>query len=501
MKRRMTQIGIGAITVAMAAGLIASIAVGQDNKSTDVSKIQRLNRAPVNKEALKVQLPRPTIAKLPNGMTLVLLEDHKLPTVTFSMWIRPGQLADPADLPGLASFTSDMLREGTEKRNSLQIAAELDSLGATLNANSRFGASFSTVNASGLAANAAQILDLMSDVVMHPAFLESELAKYKERESAALEQRLSNPAALAQQTFRRALYGDGTLGLTLPTKEAIAKVTVADLKKFHDQHFRPGNTIVGVAGDFKTSDMRALIEKYFGAWAGAAEAPAVPSPQLGAADSGSKAARSSGAFTLVNRPDSVQTYILAGDMGIKRTDPDFYALVVMNQIVGGGPQARLFLDLREEHSYTYGAYSSFNTEIYGGDWLASTSVRTPVTDGSVTQLLYEFKRINNEPVPQAELDDARHAIVAGFALALEQPNEVLNNWMTAQYYGLPMDYWDRYADRIAAVDGAAVQAAAKKFVDLNHMQWVAVGDAKQIQPVLAKYGSVKVVDVDGAAKP
>jgi len=485
------RMGIGVLVAVIGAGL-TSIALGQDNKSTDVSKIQRLNRAPVNKDALKVQLPRPTIVKLPNGLTLVLLEDHKLPTVTFSMWIRPGQLADPKDLPGLASFTSDMLREGTEKRSSLQIAAELDSLGATLGANARFGGSISTVNASGLAENAAQVLDMMSDIVLHPAFPADELAKYKERETAAIEQRLSNPGALAQQTFRKALYGDGPLSVTLPTKEAVAKVTADDLKKFHDQHFRPGNTIFGAAGDFKAGDMRALIEKYFGAWAGAAE-PATALP--------SKPSASSTGITLVNRPDSVQTYLLAGDIGIKRTDPDYYALVVMNQILGGGAQARLFLDLREEHSYTYGAYSSFGTEIYGGDWLANTSVRTPVTDGAITQLMYEFKRINNEPVPQGEMDDARHAIVAGFALALEQPGEVLGNWMTSQYYGLPLDYWDKYADRIAAVDAAAVQAAAKKFVDLNHMQWVAVGDAKQIQTVLAKYGDVKVVEVDGGAKP
>src|SRR5271170_5008752 len=138
--------------------------------------------APLNQEVLRVQLPRPTVAKLKNGLTIVLEEDHKLPTIAFTMWIHPGQLADPGDLPGLASFTAGMLREGTEKRTSEQIASEVDSLGASLDASSRFGVSYTSVNASGLITDAAKILDLMSDVVLHPSFPESELAKYKQSE-------------------------------------------------------------------------------------------------------------------------------------------------------------------------------------------------------------------------------------------------------------------------------------------------------------------------------
>ena len=158
-------------------------AQGQD-KAAPMSQVQRLNRAPVNKEILRVQLPRPQVEKLPNGLTLVLQEDHKLPTVGFTMWIRPGQLADSADLPGLASFTAAMLREGTERRTSAQIAQEVDQLGATLEATSRFGASYTSVNASGLINGAPQILDLMSDVVLHPSFSADELTKFKQAEGA-----------------------------------------------------------------------------------------------------------------------------------------------------------------------------------------------------------------------------------------------------------------------------------------------------------------------------
>jgi zinc protease len=479
--------------LAIFAGLLqpgAAFAQGQD-KSAPASSMQKLGRAPVNKEILRVQLPRPTVVKLKNGLTIVLEEDHKLPTIAFTMWIRPGQLADPSELPGLAAFTAGMLREGTEKRTSEQIASDVDSLGATLEASSRFGVSYTSVNAAGLITDTAKILDLMSDVVLHPSFPAGELAKYKQSEGASLEQRLSNPQFLGQQGFKRVIYGDTPMALASTTKESIEKISVEDLKRFHEKHYVPGNAILGVTGDFTASEMRATIEKYFGAWMGAAEAPekfaAAVTPQ-------------STKITLVDRPASVQTYIIVGDRAIRRTDPEYYGLDVMNQVLGGGPQARLFLDLREEHSLTYGAYSRFNAEIYPGDWLAFAPVRTPVTGDAMERFLYEFKKINNEPVPQGEMDDAHRAIIASFAISLEQPREILNDWLTVQYYGLPVDYWDKYPDHIAGIDAAGVQASAKKFVDLDHLQWICVGDRKEIEGVLKKYGTVSVVDVTGKAE-
>jgi zinc protease len=480
------RIASAVLIVAALGGSHVPAARGQE-KSTPIGKIERLNRAPVTKEILRVQLPRPTVSKLKNGLTLVLLEDHKLPTVAFTMWIRPGQGGDPDGLPGLASFTASMLREGTERRTSAQIAAEVDSLGASLNANSAFGASYTSVNASGLIGDAERILDLASDIVLHPTFPAGELAAYKRREESSLEQSLSNPGFLAQQAMRRVLYAEPPLSVMSPTKESIEEVTSEDLKKFHDQHYRPGNTLVGVTGDFKTEEMRALVEKVFGAWTGAAEPIAPPKA----------AVPQSKKITLVDRPGSVQTYIAAGDRAIQRSDPGYYALAVMNQVLGGGPQSRLFLDLREEHSYTYGAYSRVSTEDYPGDWQSGAAVRTAVTDGSMERFIYQFKRINDELVPSGELDDARRAIVAGFALSLEQPAQLLSNVLAVQHFNLPADYWDKYPDRIAAVNAASVQAAARKYVDLDHMQWVCVGDLKQIQDVLSKYGPVTVWNAEG----
>ena len=473
------------------AGFVAAPAFAQapgGDKGTSSSKVVRLNRAPVNKEILRVKLPRPTVEKLPNGLTIILLEDHKLPTVAFNMWIRPGQLADPKDLPGVASFTAGMLREGTAKRSSAQLANEVDSLGASLDATSNFGSSVTNVTASGLINTAPQILDLMSDVVMNPTFSDDELAKYKQTEGADLEQRLSNPGFLAAQAFKKTVYGDTPMSIASPTKESIEKISSADLKKFHDAHYVPGNTILGVTGDFKAAEMKDLIAKYFGGWKGAAE-PAMKFP--------STVAPQPTKILLVDRPGSVQTFFVIGDRTIQRVDPEYIPLTVMNQVIGNGPQARLFLDLREEHSLTYGAYSRFSSNVYVGDWQASSPVRTAVTKDAVDRFLYQFKKINNEPVPQAELDEAHRAIVASFALSLEQPSQMIASWLTVQYYGLPADYYDKYPDQIFAVDAAKVQAAGKKYVDLDHLQWVCVGDRKQIESVLKPYGPLTIVDVKG----
>jgi zinc protease len=490
-KRIVLRIVLAAASLTLA-GFATSAALAQsqggDDKTTSASKVERLNRAPVNKEILRVKLPRPTVEKLPNGLTLVLLEDHKLPTIGFYLSIRPGQLGDPKQLPGVASFTAGMLREGTAKRTSAQIATEVDTLGANLDVNSWFGNSFTNVTATGLISTAPQILDLMSDVVLNPIFSDDELAKYKQTESATLEQNLSSPDFLAYRAYRRTIYGDNNLGMVAPTKESIGKISSADLKKFHGAHYVPGNSILIVSGDFKTADMKDLVAKYFGAWKGAAE-PAITLPET--------IPQSPSQILIIDRPGSVQTTFAVGDLAIRRASPEYYGLKVMNQILGDGPQARLFLDLREEHSLTYGAYSYFTSEIYPGYWQASSPVRTEVTKDAFDRFTYEFKKINNEPVPQLELDEAHRAIVAAFALSLEQPLDIVDDWFTVQYYELPADYWDKYPDQIFGVNAQGVQAAAKKFVDLDHLQWILVGDRKAIESVAKQYGPVTVVDVNG----
>ena len=457
-------------------------------KGTAASEVQRFNRAPVNKEVLRVKLPRPRETKLTNGLTVLVLEQHRLPTVAFTLWVKTGALADLKDMPGLAKATAEMLREGTAQRTSAQLAAEIDGLGATLMATADFGANTSTVSTSGLSQSTDRLLDLMSDVVLNPAFPADEFAIYQRRQLAQVEQMRSRSAFLAQERFYKVLYGDFAASIVSATPESLKAMNTAQLKDFHDRYYVPNNAILGVVGDMQFDQVVSLIQKSFGAWKNRAVNPpdlskiSPPAPMK---------------ISLVDRPDSVQTNILAGDFALRRADPDFIPLTVMNRVLGGGPSARLFLNLREKHGYTYGAYTSFTSDIYPGAWRANTEVRNAVTDGSLHELLEEFKRIRTELVPESELDEARRSIVAGFALSLEQPARLLDFWMTADYFHLPQDYWDRYPEQVAKVSPEVVERTAKKYVDLDHLQIVCVGDGKQIKDTLKKYGSLEVYDTDG----
>jgi predicted Zn-dependent peptidase len=200
---------------------------------------------------------------------------------------------------------------------------------------------------------------------------------------------------------------------------------------------------------------------------------------------------------LIDRPGSVQTNLVLGNLSITRTDPDYFALELMNQVVGGGASARLFLNLREEKGYTYGAYSGVSSSKYRGTFRANTEVRTEVTKGSMDELMYELKRIRDEKVPADELERAKRTIIGGFALQLEFPQSVLQNAIVQKLYGLPADYWDTYPQKIAALTQDDVQRVARKYLDLARMQVVAVGDAKKISDVLKQYGQVDSYDNEG----
>jgi len=476
------------VAICLAALTSARAQAPGGDKGTASSEVQRLNRAPVNKEVLRVKLPKPRQIKLANGLTVLVLEQHKLPTVAFTLWVETGALADPKDLPGLAKATAEMLREGTAHRSSAQLASDVDGLGASLGASADFGADTSTISASGLSESVDRLLELMSDVVLNPTFPPDEFSIYQKRQLAQVEQMRSRSAFLAQERLHQMLYGDFAAAVVTATPQSLKTMSPAQLKDFHDRYYVPNNALLGVVGDVQFDQVVSLIQKHFGAWKSHPVAP----PDLGKI---SPPAASK--VTLVDRPDSVQTNILAGEIALRRADPDFIPLTVMNRVVGGGPSARLFLNLREKHGYTYGAYSSFTSDIYPGVWRANTEVRNAVTDGSLHELMEEFKRIRTEPVPEPELDEARRAIVASFALSLEQPSTLLNFWMTANYYRLPQDYWERYPEQVAKVTPEVVERVAKKYVDLDHLQIVCVGDGKQIKDVLKKYGPLEVYDVDG----
>ncbi len=453
--------------------------VGASTKGVELK-----GKAPVNPETLRVQLPKPQEAVLANGLRVSLLEDHKLPTFSLQLWFNGGGLADPPEKRGLAMVTASLLREGTKSRSSREIAEQLAALGASLSSSSGPASGESVVSVTGLSDFVDPTMALAADVIRNPIFPESELEKFRARFLAQLEIRRASPGFQAQEQFMRAIYGEHPGGLVVPSEDVIKQLRSADLAAFHTARYRPNNAFLSAHGDITLKDLVARLERHFGDWPKAElDKVTLPPPK------GPEKAR----VLLVDRPGSVQTSLWIGALGIERDHDDYFALLVMNHILGGGPASRLFMNLREDKGYTYGVYSSFSGSTYPGVVVASTDVRTAVTEGAMHELSLELQRIANEPVSAQELTNARRALVGRFALSLDSPQSLMGNLATQKIYRLPDDYWDAYPKRVEAITPADIQRVAKKYYSRERLQIVAVGDAKEVGKTLEKYGAVEPV--------
>ncbi|HWD00439.1 MAG TPA: pitrilysin family protein [Candidatus Sulfopaludibacter sp.] len=447
------------------------------------------NKAPVSKDVLKVKLPNAVEMHLDNGLTVLILENHRLPQVSITMQIRgSGGLFDPSGMTGLAGVTAQMMREGTATRSSKQIAEESDRLAASVGASASTDSQFGDVFMSGLTDNFNDWFALGTDILLHPSFPADEWTKLKQRQLVALRQQRTSPTFLAAERFSKAVYGEFPAATVSPTAASVEAITPDAMKKFWAEHYVPQNAIVGVVGDVTPAEIMAKLKAALGGWKKTEWTPKLPADPTPAAGP---------RVLLVNRPGSVQTNLLMGNIAINRTSPDYPAFVVMNQVLGAGSTARLFNNLREDKGYTYGAYSSFTSSVFPGPWRANAEVRTDVTEGSMREFFNEFRRIREEKVPAAELEEKKRAVVAGFAMSLESPSTLLNLALTRKAYGLPLDYWDTYPAKIAAVTSEEVQRVAAKYLSLDNIQIVAVGDAAKIKSVLEKYGKITVFDTDG----
>ncbi|MBI4473256.1 MAG: insulinase family protein, partial [Acidobacteria bacterium] len=453
------------------------------------SKVERKNRAPVSKEILKVTLPRAVEATLSNEMTILIMENHRLPFISLQFNISAaGPIFEPADTPGLASVTAQMLRQGTKTKTSLQIADELARLGAAFSASSGFGSSATVINASGLSDNFEQWFALTNDILLNPSFNGDELNLMKQRLKAQLRQQRANPSFLSNETFSRAVYAAHPAAVVAATNESIDKMTPEMLVKWHRDQYAPQNAVLGITGDVRPSELVPKLEKWLAAWKKSDLKEVLPPNPKPA---------SSKKVLLVDRPNSVQTSVMIGNISIDRRDPEYVPLTVANHILGGGPAARLFLNLREEKGYTYGVYSNFTALKYPGPWRAYGDVRTEVTADAMTEFFREFERIRNERVPAGELEEAKRSLVASFALSLESPAELLGYAIVRKIYGFPPDYWDTYPAKLMAVTAEDIQRVVRKYIDPENIQVVAVGDLSKIKAVMEKYGPVEVYDAEG----
>jgi zinc protease len=423
---------------------------------------------------------------LPNGLRVIVVEQHDQPVVNANLFIRTGSAADPEAKAGLASLMADVLTKGTPTRTARQISSTIEGVGGSIS--SAAAEDYVVVSDDVLREQLPLALDLLADVALHATFPANELEIARTRELSALQVSLSQPADVAQRRFERELYGASHPYSHAPLPATVKAITREDLAGFHDRFFRADNALLVVSGDVSTAQVQELARKDFGAWKGGG------APQVAFVD---PPARQATTIYLVNRPGSVQSNILVGDVAIRPGNPDYYPLQVMNQIVGGGTDSRLFTILREQKGWTYGAYSQVTRPKDVGYFVANAEVRTAVTDSALTEMLHQLRRIRDEPISPEELNAARSFLVGSFPLRIETASQIASQVARNRLLGLPAEELLSYRDRIQAVTAADVQRVAREYVRPDQAVIVVVGDAAQIYPRLQGIAPIVLSDVQG----
>ncbi len=432
-------------------------------------------------------IPKPFETVLPNGLKVVVFEDNRLPLVSYRLAFKTGDINDPKDSTGLTSALTSMLNEGTKTRSSKQLAEEIERLGANISANANEDNTI--VAGSSLSLYSADVLRLMADMVLNPTFPESELALYKKNAIENLKYQRSQPAFLADERISKILYGTHPYSITSPAAADVEKVTREKLTAFRDKMFVPNNATLIVVGDVNKDDLLKQIKDNFGDWKkGSLEEMKFATPPV----------RNETTLTLVDRPGSIQSNIVIANLAIDRSNPDYFPVLVMNQILGAGPSSRLFMNLREAKGYTYGAYSNFDTKRLAGNFQATAEVRSPVTGDSLKEFFYELNRVRNEKATEKELKDAKSFLTGVFPLRAETQEGLTNLLVSQQLYDLPTDYLQTYRDKINAVTLDEVERVAKKYISPDKLAIVIVGDAGEVLPQIKSYSKkIDVFDADG----
>jgi zinc protease len=407
--------------------------------------------------------------------------------------IKTGSDANPPDKPGLANFTAAMLDEGTQSRSALQIADQVAYLGGSLVTGSTMDAT--QVNAGSLRRTFPALLEVMADVVRRPSFPAEEVDRQRASRLASLMQQRENPGQVANTAMAVALYGPShPYGFTeLGTEAANKAITRDDMQKFWAQNFVPNNAALVVSGQISAADLRPLAEKVFGDWVRGTPAQ----PALGAP------ATTTARVVLVDKPGAPQTQVRVASIGVARATPDYEALTVMNETLGGLFSSRINLNLREQHGYTYGARSQFVFRRSAGPFFVASGVRTDVTAPAVAEIFKEVRRMRESPLTPEELNLAKDSIVRSLPSEFETSSRMTSSTAVMYIYDLGLDYYTKAPARLSAVTAEQVKAAAEKYLVPGNLLVVAVGDRARIGAALAKLnlGAVEVRSADGTPVP
>jgi zinc protease len=422
---------------------------------------------------------------LDNGLRVVVLPYGSQPVMSARLYTFGGNALVGESRAGLPSLTATVLTRGTERRSAEEIAAAIEGVGGSIGASG--GQDFFSVNVVSLVDDMDLAFDLLEDVVLSASFPDDEVELARRQALSSLQAQLGQPGAIASRHFSSVLYGEHPYGRA-STPESVGNLTRDDLVDFRDQVLQPNGALLMVVGAVDPSDVLARAERHFGEW----EGEPTPIPELPAPPE-----RDQRQVYLVHRPGSSQSVLRIGHLGIQPDEPDYFPLVVMNRVLGGGADARLFQILREERGWTYGAGSSFSRPAFQGTFSASSEVRTEVTDSTVVEILHQLERLRDEPIPDAELDAARNYLAGSFPLRLETADQIGGQLASTLLLGLPVTDVTEYPDRIRSVTAEDVRRAARAHLHPDRVAIVVVGDGTEILETLEAIAPVEIFDVTG----
>ena len=440
------------------------------------------SKLPASGPAPEIKIAEAETFTLANGLKVFVVKNNKLPRVSFTLVFERDPILE-GDKAGLSGFVGEMMMGGTKSRTKDQLDQEIDFIGASL------GASATSVSASSLKKHQGKVLGLMADVLFNPIFPEAELDKLKKQSLTGLATTKDDPQAISSRLSRAVLYGKNHPYGESQTEQTTKNITVGDVKAYYQQYFKPNIAYLAIVGDMDKAEAQKVVNQYFGAW----QKGEVPTRSYAKPVRAAKQA-----VALVDRSSSVQSVInVTQPVDMKIGDPDYISSRLLNQILGGGSASRLFMNLREDKGYTYGAYSSIGADKLTATISASASVRSAVTDSAVYEFVYEIKNLVEKGVTQEELDKAKAELAGSFGRSLEQPGTVANFALNTARYNLPKDYYATYLQKLNAYTVADINATAKRLIEPDKFIITTVGNGAEIKEKLAQFGEVVEYDIMG----
>ncbi|MGD8780577.1 MAG: insulinase family protein [Ignavibacteria bacterium] len=423
--------------------------------------------------------------QLENGLKVFVVENNKLPRITFSLIIDRDPLLE-GDSAGYSSFAGQLLRTGTKSRSKDQLDEEIDFIGASLSTSS------TSVRASGLSKHTKKIIDLMADVTLNPNFTQEELDKIKTRTLSSLAQNKEDPDVISRNVFDVVLYGKDHPYGELMTEEIVENISLEMCNNYYKTYYRPNIALMAIVGDISLEKAKELVEKYFGKW----EKKEIPTFEY------KKPGKTIvNKVHLIDRPNAVQSVLAIGyTIDLPKGDPDIVKTSILNNILGGSFLSRINQNLREDKGYTYGAFCSIRSDELIGEFKVGTTVRNSVTDSSITEVIHELKKIRKEGVTEEELQTSKNYLTGSFSRALEKPGTIASFALSMERYNLPKDYYKTYLQRLNAVTVEDIKKVAKKYIKPNNMNIVVVGKADEIAENIKSFsiaGKLKYYNVYG----